>query len=553
MSLTFAQRMGYQIDRIVGVFRPEAGLRRMGARATMSQVEALMGGQGGYDGGKSNRLTRGRGGNRVSENGVPREQIARVRYAARDLYRNNPHARKIVGSLQSKVIGRGPRPMPLARLADGSPHTEFRDLARALWQEVNCCFDYRGKPGFGGQSLIELHKLALSSCILEGDVLYRPRPVDRRKQMQLGLPIPLQLQLIHAERLVENDSLPNEAGSNRVYRGIELDADGVRQAYWLYDSHPGDPGADQKSRRVPANEIGHVYAATDIDQLRGVSWFAPALLQMRDTGDYQYNELKASALAACVALGIRRPQGSSAFGVSLPEDWSSTDGDGNTLTAMQPGMIIDLGTDGEMTGFNPNRPSGNAEAFIQHMQRAIAAAMPGVKSSTLTGDYRNSSFSSEKSADNDSWPEIEGLQDWFYFAFSQPIFEAVVTTGVMSGYFDGVITPEEFAARKHNYLRCAWQGPVARSINPTDDVKAAVLRIAAGISSPQIEAESIGHEFVEVLKQLQEAFEQGTAHQLPEAYCEQIIGLLAANKTAQAAEESADAAKANAGKGSANE
>ena len=38
----------------------------------------------------------------------------------------------------------------------------------------------------------------------------------------------------------------------------------------------------------------------------------------------------------------------------------------------------------------------NAEAWIQHMLRSTAAGTPGTKSSTVTGDFRRSSFSSER-------------------------------------------------------------------------------------------------------------------------------------------------------------
>jgi hypothetical protein len=133
--------------------------------------------------------------------------------------------------------------------------------------------------------------------------------------------------------------------------------------------------------------------------------------------------------------------------------------------------------------------------------------MPGVKGSTLTGDYRGGSFASERAADNEVWPEAEVVQDWFAEQYFQPIYEEVITQGILIGYFAGVVTPEEFAARKDSFLACAWQGPVARSINPVDDATAASLRKQTLISSPQIEAQKEGRISLDLLRDVYQYIE----------------------------------------------
>lgn len=534
--------IGRTLDRIVGVFSPARGALRMQARAAMSNLEAFAStSQFGYDAGKLNRLTKHFNVTRANENAVPREQIQRLRWMSWDLYRNNPNARKIVNTLNAKVIGCGPRPQSQATTVDGGPHADFRDRAQQIWTDFCCRADYRGKPGYGGQTLTDLMKVAFRGTILGGDTLARFRVYPDWRKRELACPV--QVQLIHAERLIEATDLelPGLPKTHRVFRGIEVNNDGIRKAYHLLKGNQADPQYEllaAETIRVPASEVSHLYVADDVDQLRGVPWFAPALMQMRDTNDYQFNELKASAIASCVVMGYTRSTGQTQFGLTQPTENALTDADGNKLTAMQPGMILDLGQNGKIEGFNPSRPTTNAEAWIQHMQRTIAAAFPGVKSSTITGDYRNSSFSSERSADNDAWPELEGIQDWFYANFCQVIYERVITESVVAGLFDDIVRVEEFADRKADLLSVKWQGPVQRLINPTDEIKAARERIAAGISTPQIEAAALGHDWRSILKMLKEFKDYATDQEIPDDLIEQFLGL---DPKIGSAEEMADA------------
>ena len=171
------------VDRIISVFSPSWALQRVHARATLNQIEALVGTKGGYDAGKLNRLTKSRNTAPIKEHAVPMEQLTRLRAQSWDLYRNNPYARKIVRSLTSKVIGKGLHPEPLATDINGDPHHEFRQRAAQLWKEVQKGFDGRGMPGQGGQTLAELQRMALRAVILSGESLYRLLPIDTAMMM----------------------------------------------------------------------------------------------------------------------------------------------------------------------------------------------------------------------------------------------------------------------------------------------------------------------------------------------------------------------------------
>lgn len=525
------------IDRAIGFFAPTWAVNRFAARATLEQIQNFAGGKpGGYQAGKLNRLVKLV--NATKENAIPIAESDRIRAQSWDLYRNNTYARKIVRSLESKVIGKGMNPDPQTINDDGTPNVEFRKRAKELWDSLKSGFDIRGLPGKGGLTLPGMQRLALRSTILSGNVMGRLVPIQQDKQQQRDIPIPMVLQLIDSARLADTPSGDAQISQGMLFfRGVELDEFGQRVAYWI-NSYP--PGATQATygtaRRIPAEQIQHLFIEEDIDQIIGTPWFAAAILNMRDTGDLQYNVLKGSAMAACAVLGYRKPKGKSRFGLA-PTDSNgddAVDDDGNAITKMQPGMVFDLGSDGDLKGFSPNQQNLNPEAFVQHMLRGTAAGIAGIKSSTVTGDYRQASFSSEAAADNDTWPEIEVLQEWFSTSFCQPIYEAVVRAGVLSGWFNGIATADDFAANPGNFTKAEWQGPVSLSINPKDDIAAAGARVQGGFSSVQKECAKMGTNWRQNLIDAAELYEVADELEIPQEVVNNIMGVGSQDVIAQA-------------------
>ena len=524
---------------------PVRAVQRLQARSMLDTINSMTGGQAGYDAGKLNRFTSALNRQKINENAVPLAQLDMLQARSWDLFRNNSSAKKIVRQIESKVIGKGMGLESLATKADGTPHLEFRKRAKLLWSELQKCFDYRGLPGKGGQTFNDLAKTALRATILSGNSLNRVRPLSPAKQAARKLPIPLTLQLIDAQRL---DTKVFEHGGNEVYRGVEMNADGVRLAYHVLPFHPSDPrnryNAD--SQRLTVDEINHAFVSDDVDQILGVPWFSAAIDPLRDTGDYQYNELKAAAMGACIVVGIKPPSGSSGIGLNVGTSGEVADADGNAITHISPGMMVNLGADGALEGFNPQRPNTNAEAFIQHLLRNTSTAMPGIKGSTLTADYRQSSFASERSADNEIWPEIEGVQEWWASVFYQPIYAEVLFTAVLAGWFDGVIRLEEFLERREAFSAAQWQGPVARSINPSDDEEASALAVRNGTSSPQLECAKKGRNWIEITQQVKEYVEHILGLGLPEwvekQLVLQVLGVASAVDSSPATKPQADEA-----------
>jgi lambda family phage portal protein len=535
------------LDNTIAFFSPRWGAERIAIRHQLARIQdtngvhesmrkLMSGRQGGYEAGKTDRL-KGRTGGSPHENDVPRAQVDMLRWRSWNLYRNCPQARKICRSIGAKVIGPGLAPQSQATSPDGTPFVDFRKRASEIWDEFTKECDFRGKPGSGGQNFSVMSKTALRATMLSGGVLSRFHHLSPSEQRKRGLLVPLQVQLIHADRLDET-----KHGEDLFY-GFKLDSEGRVLGAWIIKGGiTNGTTIDRESVYVPASEFRHLMAEEDIDQLIGVPWFGAALLTMTDVQEYEYNELTAARISSCVAFGYRRSGGKSG-GIGLPYgeggDTDITDADGNPITHMQPGMVFDLGQSGELDMVNPQRPNAGASEFISHLIRSEAVSMPGVKGSTLSADYRNSSFSSERSADIDIWPEIEEIQDWFSVGFCQPVYDECITAAVIAGLFAGVagFSAADFIARKREYLKTNWQGPVPRSINPKDDADASRVRVQSGISSPQREAAQVGRDWREILQEIDEFIDYATELGLPEDIWQQSLGI--EQKDEQPAAESA--------------
>jgi lambda family phage portal protein len=534
------------LDNLIGVISPKWHAHRVYHRqyaTNLKNISAdrnslhkfLSSRQSGYEAGKADRL-KGRNAGSPHENDVPRHQIQLLRYRSWQLWRNNPQAKKIIRNLNAKVIGQGLDPQPQSTTKDGKPFAAFRQRARHVWAQFIKEADFRGKPGSGGHHFTALSKSALKAVVLSGGVLYRFHKLTPEEQKAAGLFIPLQLQLMHVDRLDESKH------GDGWHHGIKLDAKGrvVAMQIIVGGVSSEQEFTSQPSIEVSAKELKHLFAEEDIDQLLGSPWMGASMLTMDDRRNYEYHELIAAEMAACLVAGYRRAPGKTGGpGLSSGGERDLVDADGNPVTRLQPGMFMDLGATGEIQLLNPARPNANAGEFISHLIRSEAVGVPGVKTSTLTGDYRQSSFSSERSADNDIWPEIEELQCWFSSGFCQPIYEECISAAVLAGRFSDVegFTAADFTERKREFLEANWQGPVPRSINPNDDAQAASARVKGGTSSPQRENSQIGRDWREIAREVDEFIEHCQELGLPDQYWQNALGIQMAAPPQPAADE----------------
>lgn len=487
--------IGELVDNLVSLVSPQRGVQRAIARKAIDQLRSL-------DAGKVNR-SMPRAPKAEGPNASNLSQLANARYRAWEVLENNPYAGKAKRQLHGRVIGSGISPQSAAVMDNEEAQETFRSQAERLWEDFSKKPDWLGAPGLGGRTLGEIQRQIITELCGNGEVFVRFRYVSTKEQERLGLAIPLLLELIEADRLVENPVGPLKPTEAMVFRGIEFDSSMRRVSYWVYKTNPHDMfplGWSMKFEKIPANEVLHIFDPLKVGQIRGTPMFSSVIKTLQSVEDSTENEIMAGSVAACVSMVIKTMPGSGLAGLNPPTGKATVDEDGNRLKRLQPGAIFELNPGEDVVPFNPGRPNSQAEQFFNFLLRSISVGVPGIKSSSITSDYRSSSFSSEKSAENDCWREIEPLQDLVTSHFLQPVWEKVLRFGVIEGRFGGMRT-SDFDRHSVELCRCHWGGPVPKSINPTDDENASALAIATGTSSLQRECSARGVDWKDILKE----------------------------------------------------
>ncbi len=502
--------LGVWVDKLVSVWAPQKALLRVNARRQLDTHFKS------YDAGKLNRLNNFRPNSESGDSpNLSEVQLARSR--AWSLWRNNKYATKIVRSLTSKVLGRGLMPRSQAVTVTGREDKRLRKQIDALFTQWAKTARFRMQPGQGACSWPQLQKMALREWILSGEVFTKKVTVLPLKKGK----VPLALQMIEAERVDEGSTfLTTRVNTDSViFRGVEIDKDGIKVAYHIRNQHPASPvfRGKEDTQRVPAREIVHLYNEDRPTQFRGVTWFMPISPQIRDITDYQASELASAAVSSCFAAVIKVNPGAGALTLNAPNNKDNLDGNDNQLTRLEPGIVARLNPGEDIEGVNPTRPGSEAEPFIKHLLAGAAVGAPGTKASTVTGDYSQSSFSSERAADNDTHPEIEDIQDEFICSWCEPIYQAFLEHAQLAS----LLTFDDIERAKP----ATWSTPVVKSINPLVDVRAAAMRVAAGQSSIQQETAALGNEYKAVLEETAEAFRMANETELPDEFGRALIGL----------------------------
>lgn len=325
-----------------------------------------------YDG-----ATRGRRGASIRRtladaNSISEATLWALRAGSHDLVRNNPLATKFVQVVTANVVGTGIRPQ---FIREGGRAEDVEAVAARFLGSTDC--DADGRNSYGG-----LHRLAMRTVAESGEVLVR----RRWRRLNDGLEVPVQFQVIEPDFLDETRDTPRMRNGGKIVQGVEFDAIGRRRGYYLYAEHPGsNRRMTSESSFVPASEVLHVYRTDRPGQVRGIPWLAPLMLRLADLADYEDAQLVRQKIAACF-VGFWKES----FGTSFP---GSAEEDGeDIIDTFEPGMFERLPPGAELEFGKPPEVQGYEE-YIRVSDRRIAAG-GGVSYEALTGDLKNTSFSS---------------------------------------------------------------------------------------------------------------------------------------------------------------
>lgn len=400
--------------------------------------------------------------------------LVTLRERSRALYKNNPYARKAVRTIGLNTIGTGIQPVPRSNAPNAAQAA--KELWRQ-WAETTAC-DFYGRKNIYG-----LQMLAWRTVALSGEVL-----VLRKRDAKS--PTTFRLQLLEGDFLdLNKSSITGAKDGNYIVQGVEFDKEGRRVAYWIFDQPPSDLYSLRiDSKRVPAEDVIHIFEEERPGQIRGVPFLASVMLRLRDFDDYEDAQLMRQKIAACFSVFITQSQNPMAGLSGEPSELERE--------RVEPGIIERLNPGESVTLASPPGAEGYAD-YSRKIQQGMAAGA-GITYEQMTGDLSNVNFSSGRMG----WIEAQRqIEDWQYNTFI-PLFCAGVWEWLVTGMKAKGVLPASAS------LTAEWTPQGRFMIDPAKEVKATAASLASGLTSWSEAVRLQGYDPDTLLEQLKEDAEK---------------------------------------------
>lgn len=445
----------------------------------------------------------------LARSGSPNEDINwnnfTLRQRGRMLYMASPVATSAINTNRTKIIGTG---LTLQSSVDRDVLGLSPEAARAwqrtteaefnLWagKKENC--DATGVNNFEG-----MQQLALKSWLMSGDVF----SVFKRYDPTSINPYSLRLHLIEADRISTpmdyganitpsprfTDGL-NPTTSNKVFDGVEVDSDGRIVAYHIRNTYPFQITAETTKwvrveaygRRTGLPNILHVMDSERPDQYRGVTYLAQVIEPLLQIRRYTESELMAALIQSFFTAWITTETDPTEIPFNEVGDGGVPDEEPAEVSAdeneyeMGPGTINHLQKNEKIVFGNPNIPTAGFDPFVKSICRLVGAALE-IPYEVLMKEF-NSSYSAARAALLEAWEAFKMRRKWFVDDFCQPVYEVWLTEAVARGR---IKAPGFFDDPRVRSAWCGarWIGPVQGQIDPTKEVKAAVIAVDRGFKT----------------------------------------------------------------------
>ena len=374
----------------------------------------------------------------------------KLRDRARQLCRDNDYARQALRAIEGNVIGQGiPFQSQVRMQRGGKLDTGINDAIEAAWKR----WSYAQHCHTGGKlCFADIERLVIRACAESGEVFIR-----LVRQSFGGSTIPLAMEVIEADQLDDGLNGRSQQG-NEIRMGVEVDGWGRPIAYHFLAYHPGDYQfsnqqiSTQRHKRIPAEEVIHLYRTERPGQTRGVSWFASAIQRLHHLAGYEQAEVVRARASSALMGFITSPEGE-----LIGDDVM----DGERVSNFEPGVFKYLQAGESVTVPQLDAPDGQFEPFLRAMLRAMAAGI-GCSYETISRDFSQTNYSSSRLSlieDRDHW---RILQSWLIENFHRRVFSEWLDLAVLSnalalpGYEQ---QPERFKAARWMPRGWAWVDP----------------------------------------------------------------------------------------------
>ena len=505
---SFSNRIARGLDDLVGIFSPNAAYKRKAFRKAQSML-------GSYRGADKTRLRASwwPGSGSADEDLLP--DLATLRERSRDLNRNDAHAVGITTTVTSNTVGTGIKPQSRVKIKklgiSDEEATTFQEAAEDNWEKWCPYADAGNRMDF-----YEIQNLVDRQILENGEIILLPLMLNDKSR-----PFSLAFDIVEADRL---ETPPDKRADRNIRYGVEIGERGEPVAYYLRETHPGDltlakDRGVKRYIRIPAigdtgrKNVIHLYWVNRPGQTRGVPFFAPVMNYFKDLADYMEAELVAARVAACFAVFIKKDDNYAAALGNTAE----TNARGQRIQELEPGMIDYLGPGEDISAFNPNRPGGQFEPFVDRILRAISTGL-NLPYEIVAKDFSKTNYSSARAALLEARRYFMVRQAWLSRKLCQPAWDMLQE----EAFLKNQLPAKTFYEKKSDWCRVRWIAPGWQWVDPVKEAKSSEMAIDIGISTLADEAASQGKDWEEVLEQ--RAREVVKIKELEDKYGVKILG-----------------------------
>lgn len=443
--------------------------------------------------------------------------VARIR----DLVRNDGWANGAITRILDSVVGGAMRLVAKPDYRALSLHSksldkvwadEFGRTAEALWRSY--AYDpARWCDGGRRYTVAQLFRLAYRQHLVDGEAVALPLWLPER----LGSG---RARYCTALQLIDADRLSNpHLGIDTKYRraGVEIDDWGAAVAYHIRRAHMGDwfnPVASVTWDRIEREtEFGrplviHYFDSDRPGEHRGAGGvLRPVLTRMKMLSQYDSVELQSAIVNSVFAAYIE-----SAANIEGVQDALQPDESGGDLAKIhgtfsdgrlriKDGVIPVMRPGEKIVAMDTTRPATNYPAFEGAVIRNLAAAL-GTTAEQISQDWSRVNYSSARAALMEAWKTLQRRRHDFAYGFCTPFYNCWLEEAIDRGELPMPAGAPDFIDARAEYSGCMWMGPPRGWIDPLKEAQAAVLRMAAGLTTLEQECAEQGLDWEEVVEQL---------------------------------------------------
>lgn len=422
--------------------------QRQAERGAAVQRERLQQQARAYEGAQINRLTNDWSAMNTSADSELLTSLRVLRDRSRQLVRDNPYAKHAVRVITNNVIGTGIGMQAQVVNGRGKLQSKINDSIEEAW--VDWC-DKKTCHTAGLLSFADLERYALFQLPTSGEAIFR----KVRQPFGDGA-IPFALEVIEADRLLDNWQTARAPNGNAIRMGVEIDEWHRPVAYWFHPRHPGDyqfmSFEPAKFVRIPAEDIIHLYLIDRWPQSRGEPWFHTAIKDLHHTNGLEEAVVVKARAAANIVGFIRSPEPMAADDIKANRQLIDT----------EPGTWQRLLPGEDVAGFSAPVADPIVEPFLRYMTRKMAVGV-GLSYETLSRDYTNATYSSARMALLDDRDVYRVLQGWICRNLRQEVhrewLDAAVLVGEVKVGSDYFSNPKKYQAVRYKPRGWSWIDP----------------------------------------------------------------------------------------------